>query len=95
MIGSHWEFDDNTKLWRFPIIEGSIMKYEVSTLWSTYIGERRTTFAKAYGIKCEVLWGTILGTFQELGNSLLSHTHTPPPPPSKRKKREAPSFHMH
>jgi len=39
------------KLRRLPNIEGSILKYRVPPLWPTYIGERWTTFAKAYGIK--------------------------------------------
>ncbi len=49
--------------WRLPKIEGSIVKYKVLPLWPIYIGERRTTSAKACGIK----WGTI-GNF--LGNML-------------------------
>jgi hypothetical protein len=36
-------------LWRLPIIEDP--KYIVPPLWPKYIGERRTTFAKAYGLK--------------------------------------------
>jgi hypothetical protein len=36
---------------RLPKIEGSILKYRVPPLWPTSLGERRTTFAKAYGIK--------------------------------------------
>jgi hypothetical protein len=32
-------------------IEGSILKHRVPSLWPTSIDERRTTFAKAYGIK--------------------------------------------
>jgi hypothetical protein len=39
------------KLWRLPKIQGSILKYRVPPLWPTYVGEGRTTFAKAYGIK--------------------------------------------
>jgi hypothetical protein len=39
------------KLWKLPKIEPSILKYKVPPLWLTYKGERRTTFAKAYGIK--------------------------------------------
>jgi len=40
------------KLWRLPEIEGLfILKCRVPALCPTYIGERRTTFAKAYGIK--------------------------------------------
>jgi len=38
-------------LWRLPKIEGSILNYRVPPLWLTYISERRTTFAKAYGTK--------------------------------------------
>jgi hypothetical protein len=39
------------KLWRLPKTEASNLKYRVPSLWPTYLGERRTTFAKAYGIK--------------------------------------------
>jgi hypothetical protein len=39
------------KLWRLPKIDGFILKYRVPTLWPSYIDERRTTFAKAYGIE--------------------------------------------
>jgi hypothetical protein len=40
------------KPWRLPKIEGSILKCRgIPPLWPKYIGERRTTFAKAYGIK--------------------------------------------
>jgi hypothetical protein len=38
-------------LWRLPKVDGSILKYRVPPLGPTYIGERRTTFAKAYRIK--------------------------------------------
>jgi hypothetical protein len=49
------------KLWRFPKIEGSILKYRVSPFWPTYIGERRTPFAKAYGIKVTCAMENMLG----------------------------------
>jgi hypothetical protein len=39
------------KLWRLPKRECYILKYRVSRLCPTYVGERRTTFAKAYGMK--------------------------------------------
>jgi hypothetical protein len=39
------------KLWSLPRIKGYILKYRVPPLSPTYIGERRTAFAKAYGIK--------------------------------------------
>jgi hypothetical protein len=45
-----------------PQIEGSILKYrEFLPLWSMYIGERRTAFAKASGTKSEVLLRTLWG----------------------------------
>ncbi len=50
--------------------EGSILKYWIPPLWPTYIGDRRTRFAKANGIKSEVLWITCWGTY---GNPLGTH----------------------
>jgi hypothetical protein len=38
--------------------EGCIVTDRALLLWATYIGERRTTFAKAYGIS-DVLLGTL------------------------------------
>jgi hypothetical protein len=37
------------KLWRLLKIESSILIYIVPPLGPTYIGEKRTTFAKAHG----------------------------------------------
>jgi hypothetical protein len=54
--------------WRLANIEGSILKCRVPSLWPTYIGERRTTFAKAYGIKV-MCYGEHVGEYIEnLGN---------------------------
>jgi hypothetical protein len=39
------------KLWRLPKIEDSILKCRVPPPWPTSIGERRTTFTKAYEIE--------------------------------------------
>jgi hypothetical protein len=39
------------RLPKLPKIEDSILKYRVPPLLPTYIGERMTTFAKAYGIQ--------------------------------------------
>jgi hypothetical protein len=39
------------KLWKLSEMEGSILMKSVSYLWPNYMGERRTTLAKAYGIK--------------------------------------------
>jgi lambda repressor-like predicted transcriptional regulator len=46
-------------------------------LTSYYTGERRTTFAKAHGIKIEVLWRTRWGTHWELKEHInsLKGTH--------------------
>jgi hypothetical protein len=46
-----WPIIKKKKLGRLPKIEGSILKCRVLPLWPTYIGERRTTFVKKYGIK--------------------------------------------
>ncbi len=45
------------KLWRLLKVEGFVLMYIVPPLWHSYIGERRTTFAKAYGIKVRCLYG--------------------------------------
>ncbi len=39
-----------SKLCRIPKIEVSMVMYRVPPLWSSHLGERRTTCAKAYGI---------------------------------------------
>jgi hypothetical protein len=49
------------KQWRLPKTEGSI------PLWPTYIGERRTPFSKAYGIKVR-RYGENVG--ENIGNPL-------------------------
>jgi hypothetical protein len=46
-----WSINPKKKLWKLPQIEGYILKYKVPPLWPTYIGERRTTFAKLYWVK--------------------------------------------
>jgi hypothetical protein len=46
------------KLWRLLKIEGSDLMYVVPP---AYIGERRTTFAKTYGIKVKCLNGEHVG----------------------------------
>jgi hypothetical protein len=52
---------------------GSILKYRVLLLWPTYIGERRTTFAKAYGIKVRC-YGEHVGEHNgSLRNLMKSH----------------------
>jgi hypothetical protein len=53
------------RLWRLPKTESSILKNIVPPLWPTNIGERRTPFLKAYGIK--VRWYGERGKFREIG----------------------------
>jgi hypothetical protein len=66
-------FPKKMKLWRFFKIEGYVLMYIVPLLGPNYIGERRTTFAKTYGLKVRCLYeehvrehvvnlGNILGT---------------------------------
>jgi len=66
------------KLWRLPKIEDSILKYRVPPFWPIYSRERRTTFAKAYGIKvrcCEEHVGehigNLMGTHWELKGNIV------------------------
>jgi hypothetical protein len=47
------------KLWKFLKIEGFVLMYIIPPLWPAYIGERITTFAKAYGV---LIWRTCWGT---------------------------------
>ncbi len=62
------------KLWRFLKIEGFVLIYIVPPLGPTYIGERRTTFAKAHGLEVRCLYGEHVGEhIVNLGN--ISGTH--------------------
>jgi hypothetical protein len=49
------------KLWRLLKVEGFILKCRVLPLWPNYIGERRTAFAKPYGIKMRCYYGEHVG----------------------------------
>jgi hypothetical protein len=44
--------------------------YRVPRLWTTYIGERRTTFAKTYGIKVRCFAKHVGEHIANLGNIL-------------------------
>jgi hypothetical protein len=69
------------KLWRLFKIKGFVLMYIVLPLGPNYIGERKTTFAKAYGLKVKCLYGehvvnlgNILGTHKKLrGNTMGTH----------------------
>jgi hypothetical protein len=62
------------KVWRLPKIKGSSLKYRVPPLWpTTYIVERRTTFAKAYGIKARCYGEHVGEHIGNLGNILGTH----------------------
>ncbi len=62
------------KLWMLSKIEGSVLKYRVHTLWHTYIGERRTTFGKTYGIKVRCYEEHAGEHIRNLGNILATHS---------------------
>ncbi len=61
------------KLWSLPRIERSILNYKVPPLWPSSIGERRTTFAKAYGIKVRCYGENVGEHIGNLGNILGTH----------------------
>ncbi len=67
------------KLWRFLKMEGSILKYRVPAFWPSYIGEVRTNFAKAYGIKVRCYWELFGKHVKNLGTLCFD------PPPRKTK----------
>ncbi len=59
------------KLWTLLKIEGSVLMYIGPPLRPGYIGERRTIFAKAYGMKVRCLYGEhVGGTHCELGEHI-------------------------
>jgi hypothetical protein len=74
---------------RLPKIKFSILKYRLPPVWPSYIGERRTTFGKAYGIKvrCHGELGehieNLMGTHLELKRNIV-RTHWEP---GKMKKK--------
>ncbi len=62
------------KLWKLFKIEGSVLIYIVPPLGPTYIGERRTTFAKAHGLEVRCLYREHVGEhIMNLGNILKTH----------------------
>jgi hypothetical protein len=62
------------KLWRLLKIEGFVLIYTIPPLGPTYIGERRTTFAKEHGLEVRCLYREHVGEhIVNLGN--ISGTH--------------------
>ncbi len=62
------------KLWRLFKIEGFVFIYIVPFLGPTYVGERKTTFAKAHGLEMRCLYEEHVGEhLVNLGN--ISGTH--------------------
>jgi hypothetical protein len=51
-------------------MECSLLKDSVHPIWPGYIGERRTTFAKAYGIKVSYYGDHVGEHIGNLGNIL-------------------------
>jgi hypothetical protein len=75
------------KLWRLPEIEGFILKCRVLRLWLTYVSERMTTFATAYGIKLRCYRehvGEHIGNQGKMKKNPLPGG--PPPPPNLKGK---------
>jgi hypothetical protein len=57
------------KLWRLFKIEAYVLIYIVPPLGPTYIGERKTTFAKAHGLEMRCLYREHVGEhIVNLGN---------------------------
>jgi hypothetical protein len=54
-------------------VERCILKYRDPALWPTYIGEMRTTFAKAYGIKVRCYGEHVGEHIGNLRNILETH----------------------
>jgi hypothetical protein len=67
-------------------IKVCILKYRVLPLWPTCQGERRTTFAKAYGINVRCHWELLEEHVRNLG-TLCVEDH----PRSKKRKKKLPS----
>ncbi len=67
---------------RYPQNKRFILKYRVSSLQPIYINEKRTIFAKAYGIKVMCYWDFFLGNV--LGTWELFALRTPKPQPGKK-----------
>jgi hypothetical protein len=57
--------------------EGSIYKRKVPPLWPTYVGEMRTTFAKAYGINVRCYWELFEEHVRNLGTLSFDPCLTP------------------
>ncbi len=73
-----WQFDwpitqKKMKLCKLPKTKGFILKYTILPLWPTYIGERRTPFSKAYGIKMRWCGKHVGENIANLGNILGTH----------------------
>ncbi len=62
------------KLRRLFKIEGFVLIFVVPPLGPTYIGERRTTFAKTHGLEVMCLYGKHVGEhIVNLGNNSRTH----------------------
>jgi len=62
------------KLWRLLKIKGSVLMCTGPPLRPGYIGERRTLFAKTYGMKVRCLYGEQVGEhIVNLGNIVRTH----------------------
>jgi hypothetical protein len=78
----------HSKKWNYgqlPKIKCSILKYRVvPPLWPTYVGEKRTTIAKAYRIKIRYYWELFGEHIRNLGTLCFE----PAPAPNQKKKQK-------
>jgi len=68
-----WPITQKTKIWRLQKIEDIILKYKIPPLWPTYIAERKTRFAKTYGIKVRCYGEHVEEHNGNLKNLMKSH----------------------
>jgi hypothetical protein len=74
-----------------PKIEYSILKQRVSSLWPSYISERRTTFAKAYGTKPMCYWELFMEHVWNLGTHCFNQWTVHSPHQTQLEKKTPPS----
>jgi hypothetical protein len=86
-----WPITQKMKLLGLPIIEGSILKHRVLSLWPTYIGEMRVTFAKEYGINVRCYWEL----FGEHVKNLGTLSFEPPPTPTCMESEQSTVHYPH
>jgi hypothetical protein len=78
-----------------PRTKDFIFKHTVSSLWPSYIGERRTTFAKAYGTKPMCYWELFMEHVWNLGTLCCDQWTVYFPHQTQLEKKNTPFFLTH